>query len=77
MSTYDQLTKIFQDIFDDDEVVATPELTAQDVDEWDSLSHIRVIVTIEEVFKIRFSASEILNLKNVGEIAALIEKKVQ
>ncbi len=77
MNKYDQLTEIFRDVFDDDDVVATPELTAQDVDEWDSLSHIRVIVSIEEEFGIRFSVSEISGLKNVGEIAALIESKLK
>ena len=77
MSIYDRLTEIFQDVFDNDEVVATAELTAQDVDEWDSLSHIRVIVAIENDFQIRFSASEVSNLKNVGEIVSLIESKIQ
>ncbi len=75
MNTYDRLTEIFQEIFDNDDVVATPELSAHDVDEWDSLSHIRVIVTVEEAFGIRLSVSEISNLTNVGEMVALIESK--
>lgn len=76
MGIYDHLTRIFQDIFDDQQVVATPELTAHDVDEWTSLTHIRVIVSIEDNFGIRFSAAEISNLENVGEMVRLIESKI-
>ena len=76
MNIYEKLTEIFQDIFDNDDVIATPELTAHDVEEWDSLSHIRVIVTIEEEFDIKFSVSEIVELNNVAEMVALIESKV-
>jgi len=76
MSIYEKLTEIFQDTFDNDDVIAAPDLTANDVEEWDSLSHIRVIVAIEEEFDIKFSISEITNLQNVGEMAALIERKL-
>ena len=76
MNIYEKLTEIFQDIFDNDDVIATPVLTAHDVEEWDSLSHIRVIVTIEEEFDIKFSVSEIVELNNVAEMVALIESKV-
>ena len=76
MNIYEKLTEIFQDIFDNDDVIATPVLTADDVEEWDSLSHIRVIVTIEEEFDIKFSVSEIVELNNVAEMVALIESKV-
>ena len=73
MNIYDHLTEIFQDIFDNDLVIATPELTAHDVDEWNSLNHIRVILSIEKVFDIKFSVSEISELQNVGEMVILIE----
>lgn len=76
MNIYEKLSDIFQETFDNDDVIATPELTANEVEEWDSLSHIRVIVAIEEEFVIKFSISEIVELKNVGEMAALIESKV-
>ena len=51
----------------------TPELSAKDVDGWDSLTHIRLILTIERVFKIKFSTSEIGKLANVGDLVALIK----
>jgi len=72
---YQKLNGIFLDVFDDDTVVVKPELTADDVDGWDSLSHIRLMLTIEKTFGIRFSASEVGKLKNVGELVSLIESK--
>jgi acyl carrier protein len=73
---YQRLTEIFQDVFDDDSIEVTPKLSADDVDGWDSLTHIRLILTIEKAFKIKFSTSEIVKLENVGEMVALIQGKV-
>ena len=70
-----RLTGILQDVFDDDSLQATPELTAADVEEWDSLNHVRLILTIERAFGIKFAAAEVSNLKNVGELMRLIETK--
>ena len=72
---YAQLTKVFHHVFDDDTIVVTPELTAKDVDEWDSLGHMRLIMAVEETFRTKFSAAEVNRLKNVGEFVALIEAK--
>jgi acyl carrier protein len=72
---YDKLGVIFQDVFDDDTVEVTPKLTAKDVDGWDSLTHIRLMLTVEKAFGVRFSASEVGKLKNVGELASLIAAK--
>lgn len=72
---YQKLNGIFRKVFDDDSIVVRPDLTADDVDEWDSLSHIRLVLTVEKAFNIKFSASEIGKLKNVGEFADLIKSK--
>ena len=72
---YTRLSEIFHEVFDDDGIKVTPELTADDVEEWDSLSHIRLILTVEKAFAIKFSAAEVGKLKNVGELAALIQAK--
>lgn len=72
-----QIQEIMADTFDADDLVISPETTAADVEDWDSLSHIRLIVAIERAFNIRFANSEIENLGNVGELAALIERKRQ
>ncbi len=71
---YARLTEIFSDVFDDD-IQVNPALSAKDVDGWDSLSHIRLILTIEKAFKIKFSTSEIGKLENVGELVALIKAR--
>ena len=72
---YARLTEIFKDVFDEDSIEVTPELSAKDVDGWDSLTHIRLILTIEKAFKIKFSTSEIGKLENVGDLVALIKAR--
>lgn len=72
---YAQLTEVFHDVFDDDTIVVTPELTASDVDEWDSLRHIRLVAAVERRFGLSFSAAEIGRLKNVGQLVSLISEK--
>ena len=73
---YVRLTKIFEDVFDEDSIVVTPDLTAKDVDGWDSLTHIRLILTVEKEFKIKFSTSEIGKLEKVDDLVALIKARV-
>jgi acyl carrier protein len=73
---YQRLTTILRDVFDDDTLVAGPDLTADQVDGWDSFAHLRVILTVEKAFNTTFSAAQISSLKNVGELAELIEAKV-
>lgn len=75
MSTMDKLNAIFCEVFDDD-IVIRPEMTANDVDGWDSLSHVNLIVAIEGRFNIRFTQKELLSFKNVGEMLGCIEKKI-
>ena len=73
---YAQLTPIFHDIFDDDTLVLTPELTAAEVPEWDSFNHINLIVAIEQRFKIKFQTAELEQLHSVGHLVSLIETKL-
>ena len=72
---YERLTEILRDIFDDDDIVATPDLTADRVDGWDSLAHLRVVTTVEKAFDVRFAASQIASLQNVGDLARLIAER--
>jgi len=76
MTTMEQLNTIFQTVFDDEEIKITPEMTANDVDGWDSLSHVNLIVAIEAKFKIRFNQKELLTFKNVGDLLKCIESKI-
>jgi acyl carrier protein len=73
---YTRLDDVFQDVFDETSIKVTPNLSAKDVDGWDSLTHIRLILTIEKAFKIKFSTSEIGKLENVGDLVAIIKGKV-
>jgi len=72
---YAKLTPVFHDVFDDDSIVVTPELSAKDVDGWDSLTHIRLILTVEKAFKVKFSTPEIGKLEKVGDLVALIKAR--
>ncbi|HEY4049198.1 MAG TPA: acyl carrier protein [Acidobacteriaceae bacterium] len=73
---YSQLTSIFREVFDDSSIVPTPEMTAEDVKEWDSFNHINLIVAIESRFKVKFKTAEIESLHNVGHLVQVIERKV-
>jgi acyl carrier protein len=70
-----RLTPIFREVFDDDELVLKPELTANDVAGWDSLAHVRLILSVQKAFGIKFSTVEMSRLKNVGDLIALTKHK--
>jgi acyl carrier protein len=72
---YATLGDVFRDVFGADAPDPQPEMTADDVDGWDSLNHVRLIIAVERAFSVRFSTREISGLKNVGDLAAVIEKK--
>lgn len=73
--TRTRLEAVFREVFDDDTIVVRPELTADEVEGWDSLAHIRLILTVQKAFGVRFTPRETAQLANVGELAALIEAK--
>jgi acyl carrier protein len=75
MNTTDRLTDVFRQVFEDKTIVLTPETTANDIDGWDSLSHVNLIVAVEAAFNIEFTRQEATRFKNVGELIANIEKK--
>jgi acyl carrier protein len=72
---YARLEEIFQDVFDEDSLTVSPGLSAKDVDGWDSLAHIRLLLTVEKAFKIKFSVPEIGKLENVGDLVKLIQAR--
>ena len=72
---YATLTEILQDTFDIDDLVATPELTAAHVEGWDSMGNVRFFLAIEHEFGVRFNASEISSIKNLGDLAGMLEHK--
>lgn len=76
MELQDRLNQIFCEVFDDDDIKIAPEMTANDVDGWDSLSHVNLIVAIETKFNIRFSQKELLTFKNIGDLLNCIHSKI-
>ena len=70
------LEPIFHAVFDDEGIVLKPEMSAADIEAWDSLTHIRLVVAIEKHFGIKFAFGELQDLKDVGEMATLIAEKV-
>lgn len=71
-----EVTDIFKDVLDDDTILLEDSTSAKDIEEWDSLNHIQLIVAIEKHFNIRFKNAEINNWKNVGEMCMAIETKL-
>lgn len=73
--TYKKLTKVFREVFDDDSIELTPETTANDIDDWDSIEHINLIDAVEDAFGMRFQMREVSGMKNVGEMVQIIESR--
>lgn len=73
----EKLTVIFRTSFNDSELVLNDEMSAKDVDDWDSLTHMLMISEIESQFGIRFKLKELNQLKTVGDMATILEDKVK
>ncbi len=71
----DQLAEIFHDTFQDDDIEVTREMTSKDVEGWDSLMHVSLMMNVEAGFGVRFTSSEVAVLKSVGELIDLIQIK--
>ena len=76
MNIHEQLTDVFRNVFDDDTIVIIPETTADDIEGWDSLSHVNLIIAVELKFNIEFTQQEIRSFSNVGEMEKCIENKL-
>ena len=70
-----KIQNIFQEVLDDNSIVLREETTSNDIEEWDSLTHIQIVVDIEKKFNIKFSSMEILSWKNIGEMIDCINSK--
>lgn len=77
MTTLEQLTPIFRQVFDDESIVITRKTTADDIDGWDSLTHMNLVAAVELKFNVRFALGELQSLRNVGEMVDLVEMKIK
>jgi acyl carrier protein len=71
-----QVQEIFRSVFDDESLNVTWDTAAKDIEDWDSMEHINLIVAMEKTFHVKFNIEEAGSLKNVGEMADLIVKKL-
>jgi acyl carrier protein len=71
-----QLNDVFRQVFDDDSIVIHDAMTAKDIEGWDSLNHVNLVVAAEKHFRVRFTTKEVNGLKSVGDLIALIGRKL-
>jgi acyl carrier protein len=76
MNIHEQLTEVFRNVFADDSIEIKPETTVNDIEGWDSLSHVNLIIAIELKFGFEFTQNEIRSFSNVGEMEKCITQKV-
>ncbi|MBO4811877.1 MAG: acyl carrier protein [Prevotella sp.] len=72
----ERVQDVFRDELELDDLVLTDETTADDVEEWDSLTHVQIVVALEKAFALKFTSREILSWDNVGDLVDCIEKKI-
>jgi acyl carrier protein len=72
---FEGLNEVFRDVFDDEDITVAENTTSDDIDDWDSLEHINLIVATEKKFGIKFTMSEVTGMKNVGEMADIIAQR--
>lgn len=69
---YERLTKVFQEVFDDDSIRLQDETTAEDIEDWDSFEHINLVVAVEDEFSFKIPMGKVVTMKNVGEMVDII-----
>ena len=74
---YNALDEVFQEVFDDEEIHVNESTTADDIEDWDSLEHINLVVAVEKKFGIKFNMNEVTTMKNVGEMVDIILERQQ
>jgi len=72
-STLSRLQDVFREVFEDDDLTLTPSTSAADLEEWDSLMHVTLILAVEGAFGVRFTSAQVSSLETVGDLVSLIE----
>jgi acyl carrier protein len=73
---YDALNRVFRQVLENDTIALAPGMTAEDVEGWDSMNHIFIVVELEKRFGVKFQAAEMEEMQNVGELAVLVRQKL-
>lgn len=73
---FDGLNEVFRDVFDDEDITVTDDTTSEDIEDWDSLEHINLVVATEKKFGVKFTMGEVTGMKNVGEMVDIILQRV-
>ncbi len=73
---YEKLNEVFRDVFDDEDITVSDSITADDIEDWDSLEHINLIAAIEQEFGMKFTMGEVVTMKNVGEMVNIIASRI-
>ena len=73
----ERLNNVFIDVFDDENIKINDATTADDIDDWDSLEHINLIVAVEQEFGIKFNMNEVTTMKNVGDMVKIINSRIE
>ena len=73
---YDKLSQVFQIVFDDNSIIVNSTTNSSDIDDWDSLEHINLLVAVEQKFNIKFNMSEVIDMNNVGDMVKTILNKL-
>ncbi|MBM4291975.1 MAG: acyl carrier protein [Deltaproteobacteria bacterium] len=74
-STLSRLQDVFREVFEDDDLTLTPSTSAADLEEWDSLMHVTLILAVEGAFGVRFTSAQVSSLETVGDLVSLIEAR--
>lgn len=74
---FEKLNEVFQEVFDDENIAVDEATTSADIDDWDSLEHINLIVAVENCFGIKFNMGEVSTMKNVGAMADIIQERIK
>ena len=73
---FERLNGVFSDVFDDESITVTEDTSAKDIEGWDSLIHITLISAVEDEFDISFNMKDVLQMKNVGDMADVIQEEI-
>lgn len=72
---FERLNKVFQDVFDDEDITVNETTTSADIEDWDSLEHINLVAAVEQEFGMKFTMGQVVTMKNVGEMVDIILQK--